>query len=414
MRRVTTILLTTVLLILVGILLANSHCERASQEEKSKHTIEPFDDVRSKDLSKVDLSAREGLIATLKFNQETIWPEQAKMPPESDPKKILADAMNPGLGVRGLHQQGITGQGVNVAIIDQPLLPDHPEYDGKIVAYHDTGCGGSKSSMHGPAVASLLVGTNCGTAPGAKVYYAAAPSWKRDTAYEAKALDWIIQQNKKLPATQKIRVVSVSAAPTNPRVRDKNRHMWEPACARAKADGIMVLDCSRSHRGITSRCWYDSRDPENVGKCNPGAHDREFGLELLDPAYIHVPASCRTTAQHDDPGLDSYIYFGRAGPSWTVPYCAGVLAMGWQIRPDLTPAQMKELLFASAYEHESGAKIIHPAAFIDMVRKQSDNQNIQTLLQTPSGSQTIPRQISISAGPTEKDGKDSILFKLYE
>jgi hypothetical protein len=268
---------------------------------------------------------------------------------------------------------------IPISDIDQLLLPDHPEYDGKIVAYHDTGCGrkengGRKSSMHGPAVASLLVGTNCGTAPGAKVNYAAAPMARGDTAYEARALDWIVQQNKKLPATQRIRVVSVSAAPTNPRVRDKNRHMWEPVCARAEADGIMVLDCSRSHRGITSRCWYDAGDPETVGKCNPGAPDEEFRPELLDPACIHVPASCRTTAQHDDPGLNSYIYFGRAGPSWTVPYCAGVLAMGWQIRPDLTPAQMKELLFASVHVHESDAKIIHPTAFIDLIRKQSDNQ----------------------------------------
>ncbi len=368
MTRVTTVLLT-----LVGILLAGSHC----QEEKSKHTIEPFDDVRSKDLSKVDLSSSKGLIATLEFNQQTVWPEQAKMPPGSDPKKILADAMNPGLGVRWLHQQGITGKGVNVAIIDQPLLPDHPEYDGKIVAYHDTGCGGSKSSMHGPAVASLLVGTNCGTAPGAKVYYAAAPSWKGDTAYEAKALDWIVQQNKKLPATQKIRVVSVSAAPTNPRFRDKNRHMWEPACARAEADGIMVLDCSRSHRGFISSCWYDDRDPESVGKCNPGYPPGGFQPELLDPAYIHVPAACRTTAQHDDPGRDSYIYWGLGGLSWSIPYCAGVLAMGWQIRPDLTPAQMKELLFASAHVHKSGAKIINPRAFVELIRKHEDKQDKQ-------------------------------------
>ena len=47
--------------------------------------------------------------------------------------------------------------------------------------------------------------------------------------------------------------------------------------------------------------------------------------------------------------------------------------MGWQIRPDLTAAQMKELLFESAHVHESGAKIINPTAFIDLVRNQSGN-----------------------------------------
>ncbi len=40
------------------------------------------------------------------------------MPAGCDPRKIMADAMNPGLGIRALHKQGITGKGVTVAIID--------------------------------------------------------------------------------------------------------------------------------------------------------------------------------------------------------------------------------------------------------------------------------------------------------
>ncbi|GAH06138.1 unnamed protein product, partial [marine sediment metagenome] len=170
-------------------------------------SVKPYDDVRWKDLSKLDLSRDKRLIHSLTFNKLTVWPEQAKMPPGGDPNKILTDALNPGLGVRGLHQQGITGKGVNVAIIDQPVYLVHPEFAGKIVEYYDTGCETDESSMHGPLVASLLVGTNCGTAPGARVYYAAAPSWKMDSAYYAKGLNWIIEQNKNLPVSEKIRVV---------------------------------------------------------------------------------------------------------------------------------------------------------------------------------------------------------------
>jgi subtilisin family serine protease len=74
-----------------------------------------------------------------------------------------------------LHTAGITGRGVAVAIIDQPMFQDHPEFAGRIVAYRDFGTE-SESSMHGPAVTSLLAGTNTGTAPEAKVYYASVPS----------------------------------------------------------------------------------------------------------------------------------------------------------------------------------------------------------------------------------------------
>lgn len=328
-------------------------------------SVKEFDDVRWKDLSKLDLSDKKGLIATLTFNQKTIWPGLAKMPPGLKPDKLLAKAMNPGLGIRRLHQQGITGKGVNVAIIDQPLYQDHPEFAGKIVAYYDTGCG-SESSMHGPAVTSLLVGTNCGTAPDARVYYVAAPSWTRDTAYQAKALNWVIEQNKKLPASEKIRVVSVSAAPSGPGSPfDKHNKMWDKACALAEAEGILVFDCT-SHHGFISSCWYDSSYPENIARCTAGFPGRQ-GFRAR-PGSILVPSSPRTTAEEMEKGDFSYIYWGRGGLSWAIPYCAGVLALGWQLNPDFGGEQMRELLFKSAYTTRSGAKIINPEDFIRLVR----------------------------------------------
>ena len=326
--------------------------------------INEFDDVRSENLSQYDFSDRPELIPTLTFNSQTIWPGTNKMPLSCDPNVIMTNSMNPGLGVRQLHQQGITGAGINVAIIDQPMYLDHPEYAGKIAAYYDTGCGGESSSMHGPAVASLLAGVNCGTAPGARIYYAAVPSWTGDAAYYADAIDWIIAQNQALPASEKIRVISVSAAPSGAGSPfTYNQAMWDDACARAEAANILVLDCT-SHRGFIGRCWYDSNNPEDVTGCTPGAPG-QIGFDAED---ILVPCSVRTTAQHYDyHGLNSYIYWGRGGLSWSIPYCAGVLAMGWQINPELTGQQMRELLFESAYITNEGAKIINPPAFIDLV-----------------------------------------------
>lgn len=57
-------------------------------------------------------------------------------------------------------------KGVNVAIIDQNLLLNHPEFAGKIAAYYDTGCQTSEDegSMHASAMISLLVANAIGTA----------------------------------------------------------------------------------------------------------------------------------------------------------------------------------------------------------------------------------------------------------
>lgn len=141
--------------------------------------------------------------------------------------------------------------------------------------------------------------------------------------------------------------------------------MWDKFCARAEAAGILVLDCT-NHHGFISSCWYDARTPESVAKCTPGYPGMPFRPR---PGRILVPTSPRTTAEEYDKGEFGYQYCGRGGLSWVIPYCAGVLALGWQIRPDLGPEQMRDLLFKSAYTKKTGAKIINPKKFISLVRK---------------------------------------------
>lgn len=334
------------------------------QEVRRITSVKEFDDVRWKDMSGLDLSRRPSLPATLTFNEATVWPEATRMPAGCDPRRLLSDARNPGLGIHELHRQGITGKGISVGIIDQPLYQDHPEFAGKIAAYHDVGCG-SESSMHGPAVASLLVGNQCGTAPGAKVYYVAAPSWKKDAASYAKALDWLLEQNKKLPEGSHIRVVSVSAAPSGPGSPfEKNREAWDQECSRAEAAGMLVLDCTQ-HRGFIGPCYYDAADPETVAQCRPGFPGLP-GRFLSD--HLLVPCSPRTTAEEYDEGKCSYQYCGRGGLSWSIPYCTGLLALGWQLQPDLTASQIRDALLQSAYMTEGKVRIINPGQFIRTVK----------------------------------------------
>jgi serine protease AprX len=328
------------------------------------HSVKDFDDVRFRDLSKLDLSDRRGLIQTLTFNMGTVWPPEDKLPAEHTPRMVMKAGLNPGLGVRGIHEQGITGRGINIAIIDQPLYLDHPEFKGKIVEYFDTGCG-SESSMHGPAVASLLVGTHCGTAPGARLYYAAAPSWLGDSAYYAKALEWIVEKNAGLADGDKIRAVSVSAAPSGPGSPfTKNNDLWVQARNRALKEGILVLDCTSDY-GFISSCWCDPNDPESVAKCKPGfpgMAGRYRSSKLL------TPCSIRTTAEQYEKDKFSYQYTGRGGLSWGIPYATGVLALGWQINPGLSAARAKELLFESAYSTTGGQKIIDPVKFVEIIK----------------------------------------------
>lgn len=336
-------------------------------------TVKRYDDIRYFDWIDGSKSTyEEGEynkedIFTFTFNKETVLKGN-----EDYQAQIMENGKNPGLGIRDIHKQGITGKGVNVAIIDQNLLLNHPEFAGKITAYYDTGCesGEDEGSMHAPAVTSLLVGNEIGVAPDAKVYFAAAPSWTGDSEFYAKGLYWIIEENKKLPVGEKIRVVSVSAAPSGKGSPfKKNLEMWDKAVLAAQNEGILVLDCrGDENTGIIAPVFYDPEDPNDISKCRGGFPISKNNY-IVPTSRIGVPTSYRTVAEEYTEGTPSYQYTGQGGLSWGIPYAAGVLALGWQINPDLDKEQIVKILFDTCSKSDDGSNIINPSAFISAIQK---------------------------------------------
>ncbi|HZD56449.1 MAG TPA: S8 family serine peptidase, partial [Anaerolineales bacterium] len=87
-------------------------------------------------------------------------------------RMVMTRAKDPGLGVRRLHSQGITGKGISVAIIDGHIRTDHVEYRDQLAHYEElSDFEGIPYEAHGSSVASILVGKQIGVAPGAQLYY---------------------------------------------------------------------------------------------------------------------------------------------------------------------------------------------------------------------------------------------------
>lgn len=353
-----------------------------STPEMSTGTIEvlaPYSDVRGFDEVNT-LRSGEYVPAdmiTYWLNQNTLFEGNEALAAE-----ILETGKNPGLYVQELHDRGITGKNVSVAIIDQPLLPGHPEYAGKIEAYYTVGLTekDSPSSMHGPAVTSLLAGNSIGTAPDVRLYYAAIKFWDRNASEMAgQALDWMIEQNKTLPESEKIRAVSVSADLTNTEYFD-HPEAWDEAVKRAREAGILVLDCRADYD--TCVFWpsffdFDQRDDITASKI--GTPDGGF-LECPAQA-LGTPVGYRTTAEVYSEGEYSYSYDASGGHSWAIPYGTGVLALGWQVNPSLTGQELLDLMRQTAYENDSGEHFLDPAAFIAAVQSTvHENQQGQVLI----------------------------------
>jgi hypothetical protein len=333
-------------------------------------------DLRERDIAQLDLRDQADVLRLADFDSQTRWPDPARMPPGFRPEEILERAKSPGLGVRGLHARGITGQGVGVAIIDQTLLVDHEEYKDRLRTYEEIHWPARNvaASMHGPAVASLAVGKTVGVAPGADLYFIAeSHATTRGGRLEfdldplAESIDRVRAIDAALPPGRKIRVISISAG-------------WKPgmkgyeaavkAADRAKAQGIFVLSVGLFETYPTVPSFLmglgrdPARDPDSTTSFGPaGGFERlmarpelgylSFLREKASRGMVLVPMDSRTTASPTGP--QDYVFYRSGGASWTVPYLAGLYALACQVKPEVTA---EEFLAATS---QTGDRLDLPA-----------------------------------------------------
>ena len=85
---------------------------------------------------------------------------------------------------------------------------------------------------------------------------------------------------------------------------------------------------------------------------------------------LSLPCSYRTVAEEYTAGQYSYTHDGHGGLSWGIPYCAGVMALGWQVDPTLTGEEMMQYLLSTAATGTDGSRIIDPVQFIQTLQTE--------------------------------------------
>jgi hypothetical protein len=290
-------------------------------------------DVKSRDLSLLDLRDSGEDLKHVCFDSLTLWPPKDKMPPDFDPAILLENGRNPGLGIRKLHEQGITGRGVAVAIVDNFLLTRHREYADRLMWYEEVATqtfGEQKrAQMHAPAVASLAVGKSVGVAPEADLYLIGmGEGLQRFPFYShhiAQGIRRLLEINERLPESRRIRVISISHG-TSPGMLGNDSLLR--AVEEAEARGILVLVCGgagQDHvRGLAVSPTADRDD------------FRSYSVTWIRGTdCLFVPMESRTTASPT--GTEDYVFYSPGGASWTIPYVAGAYALAVQVQPRITP-----------------------------------------------------------------------------
>jgi serine protease AprX len=310
-------------------------------------------------LANVDLRGHIELIEKMPFDSQTVWPESEKMPSGFDPDAQLEEGKNPGLGVRSLHEQGIDGRGVTIAIIDQPLLRDHREYADRLVGYEPVGLLTALASptMHGPPVSSIAVGKTCGVAPKASLRYFAVQMWVPDNKPYCYVIDKLIDFNKDKDISQQIRVVSISTGMFR---QQANFDQWQETLVRAEKNGVLVVTCHPTFLQYGTLTRIPGLDPDKASSYRRGRYGRRENV-------LHIPAGNRTIASHHGP--DVYTFDRTGGMSWAAPYLAGLAALAYQVNPEIDPKTIVDLWLKTAAQSDTGPMIVHPVGFIEAVRK---------------------------------------------
>jgi serine protease AprX len=391
--------------------------------EKIRGQIKEFDDLCGVDLSNEDLGdINIDVLLKCDFDTRTIWPEADKLPVGFNPKIVIEEGKNPGLGIEELHKQGIDGRGVTVGIIDQSMsfedgkFAERQEFASNVVNYKEFGLNDDwYVSYHGSAVTSLLVGKTCGIAPGAKLVYRAAscgetPDDQRDFNAYADALLDIIELNKTLPIQDRVRIVSCSIGymEDNP---EPGLDRWIETIRLAEDVGIVVSDVGR-RTGVDYIGGGTSGDKNNIEGykyalfLKDDGEDDEILSELISKKDVDgilrrlretkkekledktdteireriekalsnesrkaiiVPSDYRTMSSRLGPG--EYMYNGKGGMSWAVPYLSGIFALVWQIKPDLKKGKIAEIINQTATVNSKGIRVINPIGIIEEVEK---------------------------------------------
>ena len=194
-------------------------------------------------LAALDLRERAADLFKSNFSNKTTWPARDRLPEGFDPQRILDLGRNPGLGVRSLHKRGITGKGVSIALVDNPLLLTHKEYASRL-RFHEyiNATKDEPPHFHGSFVVSLAAGETAGVAPGADIYYVSSWAGIEDVGTtfvpRAKAFERLLEVNRTLPPGKKIRVISMSIGW---RPNDHGAAEMDAAAKRAKDEGMLVI-----------------------------------------------------------------------------------------------------------------------------------------------------------------------------
>ncbi len=346
-----------------------------------------------------------------------------KIPEPEEERRPVLDISRSTLGINRLWEQGFTGKGVGICVIDSGLHP-HQDLDGRIVAFADMNEGRKKPYDpygHGTHVAGIAAGTGAasegvfmGVAPDAHLVGVRITS----VSEAIKGIQWAIENKDKYD----IKVINMSLGDFP--MRSWKDDPWAQAAEKAWDAGIVVVVAAGNEgpsKGsistpgiapsvITVGAIDDKntpqRDDDRIADFTSRGPTTPDGLgkpDLVAPG-VEIYGPLVPNSKLDNPDLPRVgnEYLAISGTSQATPLVSGVAALLIQANPDLTNNEIKEILVSTAEDYlprvnpyDQGAGLLDPMESLEVaLRLRQEKGGDPTSIDNFEKKEVVPMHIA--------------------
>ena len=285
------------------------------------------------------------IIRRINFSTRTIFPENS-------PFKLNKNMFTVNEDTKRLHEKGIDGRDINLAIIDQYFETKHYEINECIVSKKKCDSS-SEDSFHGLTVSAQLCGKNLGIAPGSKLWFYGRSGVNNDAT--CSALKDIYNQNQN---GANIRIVSISASNHRKSIEfeDIQKKLINQGCYIIDSYEFNKLFTSVNQDPFTYEYYYTDWQCDKEGKVR-----EVFKNKIAIPTGGKMMPLIGT--------VNDYLYCSQASYSWAIPKLSGFFALALQINPDLTYEEFIQTALDTKIE-KNNITLFNINGIISRIKKQ--------------------------------------------
>ena len=314
-------------------------------------------DVSDYDFSKLNLKD----MSHIAFSSTTKWPQTNKLPEGFDPASVLENSITCGEDVKKIHQEGITGEGITVAVIDSSFQGgDHIEFkNARLVKATlkdvelDDYC-----HFHMECVLSKLVGENLGMAPNCRVLCYEVNTEEDNSEDVVKCLHDI---KRRINNGEKVGAVCISAS-----IEDYY-NFYKEYCLLVKELAIMGCEVVDSERfGENFFCCGSSF--VNKDDYNEASFIEFYSGALKKECNNKVNFICSGRAIPEFCNNNGYKYEVIDCFSWCVPQAVGLYALCLSQIKLLSWEMFVVICKKTSVVNKRGIRLVNPIKVIEVVK----------------------------------------------